>query len=378
MSQGMSQTLKGFKMAVDRKIFTEEVDTGLKANKEFTKFYLNCKINGKIKQKIFDYTNKNWDKPTRKSKAKKDALNFKESFKDNNEIINENIKMNDFIEQYFETMEQSNSYSKDKWKGEIASYYKRYIQSVIGSKKVIDIRQQHIKNIILDVKKLGLSARTQKITLEILNPIFKSAIANRIILHNPCDGIKVTRPNTRKKVQNASQLLKDVFIAIKTTFNDDIYFQAFFMFALQGRRKSEILTLKWKNIDFRNKLYTLENTKNGEEQTFILPDTLESLLLALNSNRQYYVFESPTDPTMHIQNIQGQVNKLKKALNNPKFGIHYLRNIVVSAMAEQGVNSTFLSGALGHSDLNTIKKYLSIPYTKGSEVANQTIENLTK
>ena len=203
-----------------------------------------------------------------------------------------------------------------------------------------------VKNIILDVKKLGLSARTQKITLEILNPIFKSAIANRIILHNPCDGIKVTRPNTRKKVQNASQLLKDVFIAIKTTFEDDIFFQAFFMFALQGRRKSEILTLKWRNINFDLKLYTLENTKNGEEQTFILPDTLESLLLALNSNRQYYVFESPTDPTMHIQNIQGQVNKLKKALNNPKFGIHYLRNIVVSAMAEQGVNSTFLSGAL--------------------------------
>ena len=46
-------------MAVDRKIFTEDVDVGLKANKEFTKFYLNCKIDGKTKQKIFEYTNKN-------------------------------------------------------------------------------------------------------------------------------------------------------------------------------------------------------------------------------------------------------------------------------------------------------------------------------
>lgn len=365
-------------MAVDRKIFTENVDTGLKANKEFTKFYLNCKINGKIKQKVFDYTNKNWDKATRKNKAKQDALSFKESLKNNVEIVNENIKMDDFIEQYFQTMEQSLSYSKDKWKGEIASYYKRYIQSEIGSKKIIDIRQQHIKNIILNVKNLQLSPRTQKITLEILNPIFKSAIANRIIIYNPCDGIKVSRPNTKKRVQNASQLLKDVFIAIKTTFHEDIFFQAFFMFALQGRRKSEILTLKWENIDFNNKLYTLENTKNGEEQTFILPDTIELLLLNMKSNRQHYVFESPTNSKMHIRNIDSQVNKLKKALNNPKFGIHYLRNIVVSAMAEQGVNSTFLSGALGHSDLNTVKKYLSIPYTKGSEVANQTIKNLTK
>ena len=66
-------------MAVDRKIFTEDVDVGLKANKEFTKFYLNCKIDGKTKQKIFDYSNKNWDKATRRNKAKKDALDFKES-----------------------------------------------------------------------------------------------------------------------------------------------------------------------------------------------------------------------------------------------------------------------------------------------------------
>ena len=366
-------------MAINNEIFTQIIERGLKADKDFKSFLLRFKQDGKTYRKTFNMKNLNWDKATRIRKAIAQAQIFREeSFNTVNNTFDDSIKLDNFVEQCFETMEQSNSYSKDKWKGEIASYYKRYIQSVIGSKKVIDIRQQHIKNIILDVKKLGLSARTQKITLEILNPIFKSAIANRIILHNPCDGIKVTRPNTRKKVQNASQLLKDVFIAIKTTFSDDIYFQAFFMFALQGRRKSEILTLKWKNIDFKNKQYTLENTKNGEEQTFILPDTLESLLLALNSNRQYYVFVSPTDPTMHIQNIQGQVNKLKKALNNPKFGIHYLRNIVVSAMAEQGVNSTFLSGALGHSDLNTIKKYLSIPYTKGSEVANQTIENLTK
>ena len=366
-------------MAINTDIFTQTIERGLKADKDFKSFLLRFKQDGKTYRKTFNLKNSDWDKATRIRKAISQAQIFREeSLNSVNNTFDDNIKLNDFAEQYFETMEQSTSYSKNKWKGEVQSYYKRYIQSVIGSKKIIDIRQQHIKNIILDVKKLGLSPRTQKITLEILNPIFKSAIANRLIIHNPCDGIKVTRPNTKKRVQNPSQLLKDVFIAIKTTFHDDIFFQAFFMFALQGRRKSEILTLKWKNIDFNNKLYTLENTKNGEEQTFILPDTIELLLLNMTSNKQHYVFESPTNSKMHIRNIDSQVNKLKKALNNPKFGIHYLRNIVVSAMAEQGVNSTFLSGALGHSDLNTIKKYLSIPYTKGSEVANQTIEKLIK
>jgi hypothetical protein len=47
-------------------------------------------------------------------------------------------------------------------------------------------------------------------------------------------------------------------------------------------------------------------------------------------------------------------------------------------MAEQGFNATYLSGALGHSDLNTIKKYLSMPYKRGSLEANKTIEMITK
>jgi len=98
----------------------------------------------------------------------------------------------------------------------------------------------------------------------------------------------------------------------------------------------------------------------------------------MQTNKKHYVFESSIDETSYIQNIQTQTRKLKKVLNNPNFGIHYLRNVVVSAMAEQGVNATYLSGALGHSDLNTVKKYLSIPYKKGSEVANETIDNITR
>ena len=366
-------------MAICENDFTHKIDTGVKSSKDYKRFLYRFKIGDKSYRKVFDYSDKNWDKKTRVSKAKADSFKYKEEKKHGTteSIISEDIKVNMFVEQYFRTMEVSTSYSGDKWRGEIKSYYKRYISKEIGTMQVKDVRQLHIKNIILKVHNIGLSARSQKTTLEILNPIFKSAIANRVILYNPCDGITVTRPKTKKKVQNPSILLKEIYNAIVTIFKDDMYFQALFLFALQGRRKSEILTLKWENIDFDNNQYTLPITKNGEEQTFMLPDSIALLLLGLQSNNQIYVFESPIDSSKHIQNIKAQTNKLKKALNNPQFGVHYLRNVVVSAMAEQGVNTTYLSGALGHSNLNTMQKYLSVPYTKGSEVANKTIENIT-
>jgi len=367
-------------MAINEKEFTEVISTGLKACKKYDKFLYRFKIDGKSFRKIFDYSGKDWDKRTKTSKAKADAFNFREDKKEDasDSSVNPDIKVNAFVDLHFKTMEESTSYSKNNWKKIIESHYKRYIKNEIGNKKVVSVRQMDIKATIQKIKKNGLSARTQKMTLEVLNPIFKSAKDNMLITHNPCDGVTVTRPDSRKKVSNASNQLKEIYEAIMLTFKDDMYFQAMFLFALQGRRKSEILTLEWKNIDFDNSTYTLPMTKNSEEQTFMLPDYVASLLLCIQTNKDGYVFASPTNPSKHIQNIKSQTNKLKKALNNPKFGIHYLRNVVVSAMAEQGVNATYLSGALGHSDLHTVKKYLSMPYQQGSQVANDVIEKITK
>lgn len=364
-------------MAIDRSEFTHKIEVGLKANKTYQRFFYRFKIDSKTYYQIFDYTDKDWDKRTRVSKAKSDAFNYKQTKKENSLDIDENIKFDLFVNKHFETKNDSKSYSGNKWKNESISYYNRYIKNNIGNKKLKDIRQIHIKEIIKSVKDLGYSERTQKTSLEILNPIFKSAIANRLISFNPCDGINIKRPNTKKRVDNASIQLKEIYTAIIHTFKDEPYFQALYLFALQGRRKSEILTMKWEYIDFNRDIYTLPLTKNGEEQRFKLPSFVKSALLNMKSNREQYIFASPTDPTKYIQNIQGQTNKLKKALNNPNFGIHYLRNVVVSAMAEQGIDTTYLSGALGHNDLATMKKYVSSPYETGSDVANKTIELIT-
>lgn len=364
-------------MAINKALFTEKIDVGLKATKDFKTFFLRFNINRIEYSKILDYSGKDWDKRTTVSKARVDAENFKESKKNQETEFDEKIKLNNYMKHFFEKKEVSTSYSGDKWKNQTKSFYNKYIEKDIGDKKIIDIRKSDIDKIIIKLNKLNLSKRTQKATLEILNPVFKDAISNRIILYNPCSGIVINRPKTKKKVNDASKILKEAYVAIITIFKDDLYFQALYLFALQGRRKSEIITLKWENIDFERKEYTLPETKNGEEQTFTLPDNIAKLLLRFETNKMLYVFESPTNPQDHIKNIQAQTNKLKKALNNPSFGIHYLRNVVTSAMAQQGINSTYLSGALGHSDINTINKYVSIPYIEGSKIANEAINRIT-
>ncbi|MBD3843257.1 MAG: hypothetical protein IE909_15530 [Campylobacterales bacterium] len=66
-------------MAIHKNDFKEKIDVGLKADKTYTQFYYRFKIESKEYSKLFDYTDKNWDKRTRVAKAKADSLEFKDA-----------------------------------------------------------------------------------------------------------------------------------------------------------------------------------------------------------------------------------------------------------------------------------------------------------
>lgn len=357
-------------MAVDRSLYTNNIDIGLKANIEYRKFYFNFKVDGKTYSKTFDYTSKtDWNKSTRISKAKMEAIQYKDNKINPKSELDENIKVKDFIQMHFDHLPNT-TWTKTKIR-----HYNNYIASFIQNKKVTAVKQMHIKALLKAQKEHGLAARTIKTTFEILNPMFNEAIANRLIDFNPCTGLKIKVPRTKKTVLKASEALKEIYDAIITVFGDNPFYLSFYLLALQGRRKGEILNLKWQNIDFENNVYILEDTKNGEHQMMFLPPKIKDILLKF-SEKEGWVYASSVNIGQRIGNIEKQTAKIKAII--PNFTLHYMRNVIVSAMAEQGISATLMSGALGHNNTSTLAKYLSLDHTQGSQVANETIEAITK
>lgn len=126
-----------------------------------------------------------------------------------------------------------------------------------------------------------------------------------------------------------------------------------------------------------NNLYWIEDTKTDENQKFSLPQNIKTELQLLHTKKYLLVFASAVTGRK-IENIDRQVAKLRKHVDIPQLTLHYMRNILVSALSEQGVDSIYLSGILGHRDSTTINKYLSQNYHNASEVGNSIIENIVE
>lgn len=350
-------------MAINTKEFPNKIKPGLYANKSYERFYYSFKYDNERYRGIIDYSDKTWDKRTKTDNAEKAIFKLKEQKKDN---ISENATIDDIVQLYFESMKEG-TYKQNR-----KSYYDRKVKPKIGKKLAKSVFQRHLQKLVNENIANGDSPRTAKQIIEVLSPAFNLAEANQITTHNPCRKVKIAMSPSKKIVVNASDRLRVIYNAIMKLYKDDPYYRAFFLLALQGRRKSEVMNLKWEHISFDHDYYVLPTTKNGEEQKIYLPPNVKECLEDFKKNVGW-VFESPVNPGHRLCDAKKQTAKLKKAIGE-WFTMHYTRNVMVSAMAEQGIDAIYMSGALGHSDPNTVTKYLTMNYLKGSKMASDMIQ----
>lgn len=370
-------------MAVDRTQFTETVDKGLKADSTFTKFYISFKLDGKIKQRVLDYSDKDWDKRTRIAKAKAEILSEKNKQVNSGVNFTENSRLNDVAEIYFTTAcEVSN------WTDERKDAYTLYCSNGIGTKRIKDIRQVDIDALRKSMEQKGHSKQTingcsprtiKKVLIQILKPIMQYALDNKVLSDLP--NIKTPKQNRQKKiVEEAGSKLATLYKAIMTLYADEPFYRALFLFALYGRRWNEIRTLQWNDVNFLTSRYTIrsENNKIGQSQTYELSAPIAEALSCIKDDRSGLIFKSPVTGT-ELHTPKKQLAKIKETANIPELTMHYFRHILVSAMGEAGTATTILSASLGHVNLDTVNAfYLSANHTKASSEANKTIANLTQ
>ncbi|HEV7349851.1 tyrosine-type recombinase/integrase [Telluribacter sp.] len=123
-----------------------------------------------------------------------------------------------------------------------------------------------------------------------------------------------------------------------------------------GLRVSEILNLKIRDIDSRNKQVFIERAKGKKDRYVNLPESI------LEQLREYYkeyhpkvyLFEGQHGEQYNRRSAQLVFKQaLKKARINKDVGIHGLRHSYATHLLETGTDIKFIQELLGHNDIKT-------------------------
>ncbi len=182
---------------------------------------------------------------------------------------------------------------------------------------------------------------------------------------NPAKGIQRFRENERERFVSPAEI-KQLWLAIGTEKN------LFIRTALQaylfvGMRKTELLRLRWKDVDFVRKAIYLPDTKAGRSHTLPLTTHMEALLMGLPriaGNPHVFVGHTKGE---HLTSLDKSWHTIRAKAELPDVWIHDLRRTVGSWLASSGYSLPQIGKVLNHSNPSTTQRYARFQLTSAAE-----------
>ena len=140
-------------------------------------------------------------------------------------------------------------------------------------------------------------------------------------------------------------------------------------------RTSDIVNLKFENIDFENNVINIIQHKTNKPLSLPLIDEVKYPLLDYiknyreNSNSNYILLSViPPFNKLKGGSLKNDVTRYLKAANiiigNRKHGPHVLRHSLSNSLLREDVPLEVISEILGHRNISATQKYISIDVKK--------------
>ena len=193
--------------------------------------------------------------------------------------VTANIKFQDFAEQWFEEYAKVNlrptSYARMK-------QLTKRVYPAIGHKRLDKITARDIQKFVTDMLVNGknmntgkpLSRKTAVHHLSFISDVFSYAIRMGMLTDNPCRRVVVPKSEQEEKQIYTLDEVKTLYEHLK---DEPMKYQVYLLLAIySGFRRSEMLGLEWKDIDFENSLIHVRRTSQYTKEKGIYTDTTKT------------------------------------------------------------------------------------------------------
>lgn len=285
--------------------------------------------------------------------------------------------LNQWLEQMALTLRPS---TLEHYRSDIDHYVKPYL----GQKKLTQITAADLRKLYDTLKergrvhprpgqRRGLSSTTVHGIHTTLHYALKSAVAQRLLPHNPADHVDPPKiANKTMHILNDEQL--DAFLA--AVEQDPVWHGFFYTELTTGLRLGEICGLMWSDFDAGKGTLRISRTLHkekggrlvaGDTKTYagtrkiVLPTSTAELL---KTRKRYsyspWIFHDPLHPEAPVNpgSAYRQLKKILKANSLPDLRFHDLRHTFATHALASGVDAKTLSGILGHTKASfTLDRY---------------------
>ena len=294
------------------------------------------------------------------------------------------VKFETFAEQWFEEYAKVNlrptSYARMK-------QLTKRVYPAIGHKRLDKITARDIQKFITDMLTNGrnlnngkpLSRKTAVHHLSFKSDVFSYAVRMGMLCDNPCRRVFVPKQEQEEKQIYTIEQVKILYENLKS---EPMKYQAYLLLSIySGYRRSEMLGLEWKDIDFEHDLIHVRRTSQYTSEKGIYTDTTKTRkskrvskmpASIMNLLRQFKADQNeearrlgtkwedydrlftkwngaPMNPQTPFEWLKGYCERIGIPFRN----IHSLRHLHASLLIFEGVDVVAVSEDMGHSVVGT-------------------------
>lgn len=294
------------------------------------------------------------------------------------------VKFETFAEQWFEEYAKVNlrptSYARMK-------QLTKRVYPAIGHKRLDKITARDIQKFITDMLTNGrnlnngrpLSRKTAVHHLSFISDVFSYAVRMGMLTDNPCRRVFVPKQEQEEKQIYTIEQVKILYENLKS---EPMKYQAYLLLSIySGYRRSEMLGLEWKDIDFEHDLIHVRRTSQYTSEKGIYTDTTKTRkskrvskmpASIMNLLRKFKADQNeearrlgtkwedydrlftkwngaPMNPQTPFEWLKGYCERIGIPFRN----IHSLRHLHASLLIFEGVDVVAVSEDMGHSVVGT-------------------------
>lgn len=248
--------------------------------------------------------------------------------------------------------------NKKSWKDDLSRFI-NHIQPHLGDLKINEITAAMISDNLMKVKERGCENGTVNRTRALHSSILTMAFERELIEQNPIIRVKkFVEKNQIERYLGEDELPRIMQVIAepeKYGITNLVILAIIEMLLLTGARKSEVLKLKWVDLDLAQNLWKLSENKSGKPRVIQLNSEAQRVIRKM-SRKYQYVFANPQTGQPY-NDIRKTFQKVLDAADIHNFRIHDLRHNFASMAVNNGCDIYVVQHLLGHASPTTTQRY---------------------